>query len=70
MNEREIIFRSAIYIRSGNGFVLYRQKRPIDVKIEITVLEWLLKKMVEIEEYEMAAIIRDRINKLQLGLMS
>lgn len=69
MNDRAIIFRSAIYIRTKKGFVLYRQKKPIDVKTEITVLEWLLKKMIKIEEYEMAAIIRDKINKLQAEII-
>jgi protein-arginine kinase activator protein McsA len=70
MSGRELIFRSAIYIRKGNGFVLYKQKKRIDVISEISTLEWLLAKMIKIEEYEMAAIIRDKINKLQAEIIT
>ena len=60
-----IRFRSSVFIKTENGFVLYRrQKAFLDKVTEIAVLKSILSKMVAQESYEFCCIVRDRIDQL------
>lgn len=46
-------------------FILHQSKKQVDVKTEIFVLTDLLKRMEEEEKYELAAVVKGRLESIK-----